>query len=162
MIAIAILGILITLGVPSYKAWIQNTQIRNAAESIQNGLLFSRGEAVRSNIAVSFTLSGTGSAWTVAQTVTATTLQSSPFSEGAKNVVVTPTPACATTITFNGLGRLINNCDASATIVYDIKVPSTILADGDQRKLRITIGSPGGDIRMCDPAVTDSGDPRKC
>lgn len=161
MIAIAIFGILIALGVPSYTVWLQNTQIRNAAESMQNGLLLARAEAVRSNIAVSFTL-GTGSAWTVAQTATGTTLQSSPFSEGAKNIVVTPTPACATTVTFNGLGRLINNCDASITIAYDIQVPNTILPDSDQRKLRITIGNPGGSIRMCDPAVTDSGDPRKC
>ena len=38
MIAIAIGSVLLMLGIPSFKSWIQNTQTRTAAESILNGL----------------------------------------------------------------------------------------------------------------------------
>lgn len=163
MIAIAILGLLLGLGVPSFGAWIQNTQIRNAAESVQNGLNLARAEAVRRNIAVKFTL-GTGSSWTVALSSAGTSIQSNPNSEGASNATVTATPAGATTATFNGLGRIIANADGSAIVTQlDFAVPTTILSASEQRELRITIDTPGGSIRMCDPDPSvSSGDPRKC
>ena len=56
MVGIAIFGLLSALAVPSYSAWIQNTQIRTAAESIVNGLQLARDEALRRNQSVDFVL----------------------------------------------------------------------------------------------------------
>ena len=50
------MGILFIMGVPSFKSWIQNTQIRTATEAIQNGLELARAEAVRRNTQVRFQL----------------------------------------------------------------------------------------------------------
>ena len=50
------MGILFIMGVPSFKSWIQNTQIRTATEAIQNGLEVARAEAVRRNTQVRFQL----------------------------------------------------------------------------------------------------------
>ena len=44
LIGLVILGVLMALGVPSFFAWLQSTQVRNAAESIQNGLQLARAE----------------------------------------------------------------------------------------------------------------------
>lgn len=164
MIAITILGILAAMAYPAYTAWIQNTQIRNAAESVQNGLQFARAEAVRRNLAVRFSL-GTGSSWAVVLDAANTTVQSRPSGEGSANVVVTATPSGAATVTFNGLGRVIANSDATLSVSqYDFAVPTAILPASQQRPLRVVIENPGGSIRMCDPnpSLAALGDPRAC
>jgi len=157
MIGVAIMAILLAIGLPGFNVWIQNTQIRTATESIQNGLQLARAEAVRRNEQVNFIL-GTGTSWTVS-TVAGTAIQSRPSSEGSVNVIVTVTPAGATTATFNALGRLTNTTTAPTQIELD--VPTTILAADVSRELRINISS-GGQIRSCDPSITATGDPRKC
>jgi type IV fimbrial biogenesis protein FimT len=153
MVAIAILAILLTLGIPNFTVWMQNTQIRTATESIQNGLQLARAEAVRRNEPVSFIL-GTGTSWTVQTVAAGTVIQSRASSEGSVNVTVTVTGG--NTATFNELGRLYNPATAPTRI--DLK--SSIL--GNQgRNLRIDITA-GGQIRSCDPMFTDSNDPRYC
>lgn len=167
-VGLAIVALLAALGLPSLADWIQNTQIRTAAESIQNGLQLARGEAVRRNANVQFVLTapGTtgGTGWTVSLVSTGEVVQSKPAGEGSRKVVLTATPAGATTITFNGLGRTPtappNNADGSAFLTQiDADVPT--LASADSRELRILI-STGGQIRLCDPNVTSATDPRKC
>ena len=59
LVGITIVGILFMLGVPSFKSWIQNSQIRTATEVIQNGLELARAEAVRRNTLVRFQLTST-------------------------------------------------------------------------------------------------------
>lgn len=162
LIGIAIVGILLAVGLPSYKAWIQNSQIRNAAESVLNGMQLARAEAVRRNGNVQL-LFGTASSWTISVPATAEQIQTRSASEGSANVTATMTPAAATTITFNSLGRVVTNADASASITQaDLTVPTTILAASEARELRILIGA-GGNVRMCDPdAGVPVGDPRRC
>ena len=38
MVGIAIVALLLALTAPSFSSWIQSTQIRTAAETLQNGL----------------------------------------------------------------------------------------------------------------------------
>lgn len=59
MIAIVILGILISLGLPNFKDWINNTKLRNAAESSLNGLQLGRAEAVRRNMPIALVITDT-------------------------------------------------------------------------------------------------------
>ena len=61
LIVIAIFSITLTFGVSSYRTWVQNSQIRNAAESIQNGIQRARGEAVKCNANVAFALGAASS-----------------------------------------------------------------------------------------------------
>ena len=162
LIGITIVAILLTVGLPSYSAWIQNTKIRTAAESVLNGMQLARAEAVRRNANVQMVF-GTASSWTVSAPATTEQIRARSAGEGSANVTVTMTPSTATTITFNSLGRVATNADASASITSaDLTVPTTILAASEARKLRIVIG-PGGNVRMCDPdAGVPVGDPRKC
>ena len=167
LIGIAILGIMIAVGLPSYTAWIQNTQIRTAAESVLNGMQLARNEAVRRNINVQLVL-GAQSSWTISvlnpppPTPAPEVIQTRTFGAGSGNVTVTKTPGAATTITFSSLGRVVANADASATITQlDFDVPTTILAATASRNLRILVGA-GGNVRMCDPTVTDASDTRYC
>ena len=163
MIALVILSISLLLGMPSYKAWIQNTQIRNAAESVLYGMQRARSEAVGRNTSVAFVFgAGTDSSWTVRVVDTAEVVTSLSGNEGSRNVTRAVLPANATTITFGSLGLVVTNADASASLMrVDLDVPTTVLSAADSRDLSIVVGV-GGGVRMCDPNVIVVTDPRHC
>lgn len=156
MIVIAIVGLLSIAGVVSYARWMQNQQIRTAAEAILNGMQLARSEAVKRNSPVRFVL-GTQSGWTVTVVSDGSQVQTRSAQEGSSNASVTVTPNGATTISFNGFGRVTSNSDGSASITQ-IDIDNL---RGD-RPLRVTVGA-GGTLRMCDPSTKlQAGDPRAC
>jgi type IV fimbrial biogenesis protein FimT len=161
MIVIAIFSITLTFGVSSYRAWVQNSQIRNAAESIQNGIQRARGEAVKRNANVEFSLLA-ASSWQVDLPGSAV-IETRSSKEGSKNVTVTVAPVGATTITFSNLGTVAANADASASLTQ-IDLTSAVVMTG-LRPLRVALGV-GGNARVCDPdpaiAAKNPPDPRRC
>jgi len=150
--ALAILGILISLGLPSFIQMLRNAEIRAAAESVSNGLQRARAEAVSRNTRVKFVL-GTGTAWTVDYVTkpvpTDPPIDSRESNEGSENTRVSSSLAsdatAATTITFNQLGQVVANADASKTLAQ-----VNFVATGANQGLRVTIGD-GGSARVCDP-----------
>ncbi len=159
MIGVVVLAILMSLAMPSFQAWLQNTQIRNAAESIQNGLQRARAEAVGRNTDVEFVLTA-GSSWTIRVVSSGEVLESRSGSEGSRDVTVAVTPLGATTVTFNNLGSVkATNADASAPFTQ-VDLDSSVLAAAASQELRVTIGF-GGNVRMCDPNAP-AGSPRAC
>lgn len=170
MVVLAIVGILTLLGLPYYGKMIENTQTRNAAESIQNGLRATRAEAVRRNTTVRFHLtSQAGLAdWitclpdaanpaAVCAPNTADAVQWWSANDGAPNARVSvaglgapgvatpltvPPPAA---VTFDGLGRALGG-----TFRIDIASVNT-QGNAVGRRLVIQI-SPSGQVRMCDPS----------
>lgn len=152
-ITIAIAAILIALAVPSFKIMLANAQIRTAAQALHDGLQLARVEAIRRNERVIFT-KGTQSAWTVSIESDASTVQTRPYTEGSTAATVSVTPNGAIKVTFNSLGRVVANTDASNSISQlDIDVPITLIPAADSHELRITITT-GGAIRLCDPNAT--------
>lgn len=154
-IGMLIFSILLALAAPSFNNWMQSSQIRTAAEAIQNGLQLARAEAVRYNNQVQFAL-GTGSSWIVGcVTPTATcpaTIQSRNAAEGSRNVTVA---ANQTTVAFNGLGRVTPVPAGDININITNPVGGTCAPGGSMRCLRV-VTTVGGQIRMCDPALTFS------
>ncbi|MCK6408801.1 MAG: GspH/FimT family pseudopilin [Thauera sp.] len=155
MVTVAVLSLLMVLAVPSFTEWIQNSRIRTAAESLQNGLQLARGEAVKRNAGVEFALVGTTGGWVVRLAVGGTVIQQRAGAEGAAGVVVTAAPAGATSVRFDGLGR---TNETLASIAID--VPTSALSAARSRDLRITVSRDGA-VRMCDPNVTGT-DLRSC
>lgn len=165
MISIVILGLALVFGLPGIAQWMQNSQIRTAAESVRNGLESARAEAVRVNMPVEFSLTSPGvtggTGWSVKVVRTGTVVQSKPDGEASRSAVLSTTPSGAKKVTFTGLGRVqAKNADGTNPITL-VDVDSATLAASDSRNLRITIAT-GGEIRMCDPNVSDTGDPRRC
>jgi type IV fimbrial biogenesis protein FimT len=165
MIGIAVFAITIAFGISSYRVWIQNTQIRNAAESIQNGLQRARGEAVKNNARVAFILgAGNLSNWTVntispAGAIVLPAIESKVSNEGSVNATRTVLPLLATTLTYGSLGTLVANADGSASLTQ-VNINSAVLSAADARNLRIAISAMGG-IKMCDPHLAASS-PASC
>lgn len=159
-VIVAVLGILVTIAVPSFRAILINSQVRNAAESIANGLQKARGEAVARNRNVEFVL-GTGSSWTVRLAPAGTVIEARAASEGSRDVTLTATTGlgvAATMVTFNGLGaRAVN---AGSPVPPSIEVVN-LTAPNATRALVVNIGA-GGNARMCDPSLTTGSSPRAC
>ena len=162
LIGLVVLSLLLGLGVPAFRTWIQNTQIRTAADALLNGLQVARAEAIRHNRLVQFQL-GNQTEWSVSTVaVPPEQLQYRPNTEGTTSTAVTVTPGGATTVTFNSMGGTVANNDTSQTITA-IDIRSSNLSSA--RTLRIVV-SPSGAARMCDPPTNvpalPAGDPRAC
>jgi type IV fimbrial biogenesis protein FimT len=180
VITVTIAAFLLAALMPSIGTWMRNSRLRTAAESISNGLQQARNEAVRRNQPISFflvsdvdaismsdgcALSASGSGWVVAPASPAgrcatdrdtfVSLRVAGDTANGLSVSATDnTPAAATTVTFNGYGQISN-----ASAISCIKL--TNASDTTTRKLNIAVNA-GGQIRMCDPAVSDLNDPRVC
>ena len=172
VIGIAIIAILLTLSLPSMQLWMRDLQIRAGAESILEGLQLARQEAVRRNANVIFTLTSAGglSDWTVTDLSTApvTVIQSRSSSAGTPNArliastalaqVYTNTPTAVAVlpagVTFNGTGRVNPGANLRRIDVTNVQ---SIAA----RRLVINI-SPGGQMRLCDPAFTLANSSQGC
>ncbi len=178
MVALVIVSLLFALAATSYSGWMQNQQIRNAAESVLNGIQVARSEAVKGNVRVRFVLCGLpSSSWEVLAAAPAAAapaaslacgagsnaaageirVQERSAQEGSRLAQITVTPNGAATVTFGGAGRVEVNADGSARITQiDVSTPT-----GD-RPLRITLGA-AGNTRMCDPSPQlPATDPRHC
>lgn len=187
VVTIAVLALILFATMPNIGIWLDNTRIRNVADSLQNGLQIARGEAVRRNQNVSFwlvsmndpgklsndcALSSSSGSWVVSvnspisHCADAPSIISSPMivtgravGDSGGKVSVTAVQSDGTTagnsVTFNGFGRVAN-----ADPIQKIDVTGTGTGV-TYRNLRIAISS-AGQVRMCDPAVSDANDPRKC
>lgn len=189
VVVVALMALLLMAVMPSASAWIRNTQIRSVATSLQTGLQRARAEAMRRNTNVRFSLvrlsnsavmdnscsvGEDGMSWVVslddpagkcATAVSDTTepriLDKHATGSGSQSVVVHGDDVAskdADTVVFNGFGRAVDMSPAATltTLNIDNNVPGD-----DFRALRIVVGT-GGAIRMCEPKVTASSDPRKC
>lgn len=166
MVGLTIFAILVAAGAPNFSTFIRNSRIRNAADSIQTGLTLAKAEAVRRNTNVKLALAGTNSAWSVgcasASDDCPDPIQSRP-AEGSANTSVTASDA---TISFNGLGRVTTALASGTTATFNITGATgdtCVAAGGTTRCLRVIV-TLGGQIRMCDPALTSTrpSDPQAC
>ena len=181
MVGLAILGLLLLAVLPDMTQWVRNTRVRNAAESIQNGMQKARMEALRRNASVTFwlvtsadgscALSSAAGSWVIsldnpsghcgdaASTDTAPRIvEAHSAGDGYVDVVVssraTDGATAAKSVTFNGFGQVVNGSTDVATVNFTHAITT------DTRPLRVTV-APGGGVRMCDPSVV-STDARAC
>jgi type IV fimbrial biogenesis protein FimT len=162
LVALGIIAMLMGVALPSFRVWVQNSQIRAAAEAIFNGVQAARNEAIRKNSVFELTVHD-GTAWDICPSTDpypcATPVMTRAHDEGSTNAVLTATPGGTDTVAFNGLGRVIANANGSLSMIQ-IDIDNPQLAAADKRLMRILV-SPGGATRLCDPQVA-AGDPRAC
>jgi len=167
LIAVSIFAFLLMIAGPQYADFMGNMQIRNGGENTLNGVRRAQAEAIRNNSQAQFVLDPTPctGGWQVLRLNDETTafdaVESYVFSDGACKVTASAAPSAATIVTFNGMGRIVPNPDASATLRW-IEITNTNVST--PRKLRVLVNpqTPGG-IKLCDPDPgVASDDPRVC
>lgn len=148
IVTLAIAGLLFFFVVSSFGGVMKSFQVRNAGEALLNGVQLARGEAISRNQNAEFIL-GANTAWKVRLAGSAVDLHSRESAEGSTDVVRVTDPIAATTITFNPLGGVIANADASGTLTQ-----IDVIAQGTSRTLRLNIGA-GGRPKLCNPNKAD-------
>ncbi|MFW5431823.1 MAG: GspH/FimT family pseudopilin [Methylophilaceae bacterium] len=160
MVTVAIIGVLMGYGLPSYTNWLENSRVRNVAGSILNGLQKARASAVTNNALVTFTL-GANNSWTIGcptATATCPALIDQYTADGSSgNITATTTPANKTTITYSNLGTRVISAAVAAISFNQVDVASSNVSS---RALRVVVGT-SGSARMCDPAFS-LPDPKGC
>lgn len=188
IVGMAVLALLMALGMPQYATFVSNARLRTTAEGINNGLNLARAEAVKRNTRVELLFTDEepieGLVNTVASVVDAPNwmvrawvpstnsyefidgklgAEGSGKSEGTGVVVTTVTGGVYTGIvTFTGFGAL----NTAQPISFQVTYPTagtcdTVATPGPLRCLNVTV-TPGGQVRICDPKVTDTKDTRAC
>lgn len=182
VVAVSVLGILIAAGLPSMADWIHSTHVRNLAETTQMGLQKARAEALKRNQLVTFwlvsgsvaapdnncVLSSASAAWVISLDDPTGKCGSAPSTTDAPRLVETYGPgsnasgitvaavddsgSAATSVSFNGYGQRVGAGISTIDIAHD---------DTSVRPMRVQISTTGG-VRMCDPKVVDTTDPRAC
>lgn len=157
MVAFVVLGILVSAGVPAFRDWLINSQVRTATDAVKDGLQLARAEAVKRNAPVRLSLPDpTRSGWLIETldrtTATWTAVQQRNAGEGTAGVLVAASQA---TVTFVGSGGVMPLPAQAITI--DVSHPAggscqTVSGGGEVRCLRVTVAA-GGQVRMCDPAA---------
>lgn len=178
LIGLAVLGLMIAIGMPSLATWMQNTQVRSAAESILQGLQVARAEAIRKNTQAIFKLTSSSGVpdWSVLADdptiagISLTVAVQSWSGVQEKNARVGVELSTATTatpystaitsgtglpasVTFDNFGKMVN-----AGIS---RIDVTNSADSSARRLVIII-TPFGQVKMCDPALSLASNPEGC
>jgi hypothetical protein len=143
-------------------------QIRNGAENTLAGVRRAQAEAIRVNKMVEFVLDPTpcSGGWQVTRFNDETaafddTVETYKYADGACKVTPSAEPSDATMVTFNGLGRIVPNADASSVIKW-IQITNTNVSS--PRNLRVVVNPlTASGIKLCDPdAGVASSDPRFC
>jgi type IV fimbrial biogenesis protein FimT len=173
MVTIVLLALLLGLAVPAFSTWTRNAQVRSVSDTLQSGLRLAQAEAVRRNRQVVFFLTSTkdcsstaasaanGAYWQI-RTVpllngeATDALQCGVLNDVADGVSITgPRALC-----LNSMGRQVANASpgvTGATCTLSVTGSSVydVAATGGDRSLRVSV-SLGGQVRMCDPARTQS------
>jgi type IV fimbrial biogenesis protein FimT len=157
VMAVAVVGTVVGLGMPNVSEYIQNRHIRTQTESIASGLAFARAESVRRNELVDFR--ATGANWSVVVQSDGTILTARSGAETARAAVtVNGTAPAGLAITFNGTGRIVSG---NAGTVFNVDHSSgSCLPSGTYRCLRVMMNS-GGQVRSCDPQAPSAA-PQSC
>ncbi len=164
LVAVSLFGLLIALAVPMYSDFLSNSQVRNAAEAMLNGVLAAQTTAINANTQVQLVVTpATG--WQIVEVSpdpSTTPVLPAPFQlgNGAPNAHVVPTPPGATEITFDPFGHIIPNPDATATISC-IEVTNSQVATARALTVVVSNTNQATGTKLCDPLAAPT-EPQAC
>jgi type IV fimbrial biogenesis protein FimT len=167
-VVMGVIAIVSAVAFPSVMSMIGNAQIRSVGESFRNGLQLARAEAVTRNQQVRFKLNADNS-WEVGcvnvvgdtdgdgvENCPAIISQKSAKEGSGSNIVITKVGS--DNVIFNSFGTQAS----IAGQLSQINIDNPNLSSSAVKKIQVFLPAGGGSVRMCEPAITDPTDPRKC
>ena len=169
LIAVALIGILSAATLPGFSGFLNGQKVNLAANNVYTAMQLTKASAIQQNARMALVFEPTLGSWcifnrTEEPTSTACSWTSNTLETGVLRKYIEPMPiglaiavlpASATQITYDGLGRVVPNSDASATIT---NVTVTMPTDPGRAN---TVQLSNGIVRLCDP-LKAVGDPQAC
>jgi len=164
LIAFAIMGILVALGVPQFTAMIQRSNVKSAVEFYGEGMRYARSMAIQRNVVARFLLDD-NNGWTVAW---CQPTSNAPCNEAAKwtddrsrsgnalgDLKITTCPGDVKEIDFSALGWVTAQ---GVVPMAALRIDSPNI-EVRSAQLQINLS---GTVSQCDPTITSSADSRYC
>jgi type IV fimbrial biogenesis protein FimT len=129
MITLAVLGILITIGVPSFNDLVQNQRVKAATSDIYSSLTLARSEAIKRNAEVNIVRNG--SSWSNGWTVQTTDATPVPLKSQAAFTDITVSAASSeSVIRYRRDGRLNTSAPnmPAPSVVVSLSGNSNVIA----------------------------------
>lgn len=180
VVTLSVLALLLAVAIPNVTDWMRSTQMRTMAETMQNGLMKARMEALRRNRSVSFWLVSPGSSTTLDNNCALSSTSGfwvisveDPTSKCGTDPSPTVSPMIVETYNASGsavisvAGLASDGATAASSVSFNgfgqVVTSTSRLAQINitgSRNMRIEISSTGS-VRMCDRGVAAS-DARAC
>lgn len=167
MAIVIIVGILYAAAAPNLRTFLANQQVKEVARGLMSGAQEARSFAIARNGNVSVIYNG--KSWCIFDRVVSVSFacdtSTTVLEEGElRKFIAAPSPTVdvefvpsdSIELTFNGVGRIVTNGDASDPIAQ-LNVSTQ---DGLDRVYRVDFSS--GTMRMCEATLIRPGDPRAC
>ena len=169
LIAVALIGIISAATLPGFAGFLNGQKVNLAANNVYTAMQLTKSSAIQQNSRVALVFDSTRGSWcifdrNIEPSSTTCSWTSNALETGVlrKHIEPMPTgltiavlPASANQITYDGLGRVVPNSDASATIT---NVAVTMPRDpGRANSVQLNNGL----VRLCDP-LKAVGDPQAC
>lgn len=167
MAVLLVVCILYGYGAPNLRSFLVNQQVKDVARSLLTGAFEARSYAIAHNGNVGLVYSGMS--WCIYDrritnltTCDTTTSELVPgelrkfVARAEPSVRVEVVPATAMQLSFNGLGRIVENITGDEKV---LKFEVTAASDSN-RTYRVDFED--GALRMCESTVSIPGDPRTC
>ena len=157
-----LIEILVAMTIGILLLLMSDSEIRNGAQSVAEGMRTAQAAAISHNLNAQFVLTGTGWTAQMADPPNAV-LQTASFLEGSKYAVfnaVDIANAAATTVTFNALGQVV----PSATNIVKVDVTKPSVTGTHPLRVMVgdlTAGTTFNGVKLCDPAFPAT-DPKGC
>lgn len=178
-VALTVMAVLLSLGMPSLSGYIQNARLGGAAKSFYSGVQTARSEAIKRNGDVEFVMTNTpvasgienslvanaqGRNWVVRARASASApyelIDAKSILEGGGAAPAVTVAASAAMVTFNSLGGTTSG--VGQTIVLENPAMGLCTPLGPVRCWDVVV-APGGQVRLCNPdAAASASDTRKC
>lgn len=185
LIGLSLMAILMALAAPSFSGMLVNWKVRGMAENVSAALQLARAEAIKRNGDVRFALvesvpvlitgstgptysaDNSGDHWAVfAESAGTYSLIDSRVTPDSATAFTSSTTGATNSgeVVFDSMGRAR---ELTANASFDVSAPGSTCATATDKSgntvrcLRVVV-TPAGSVRMCDPAVSDATDTRKC
>ena len=172
MVAIAVLGILLSIGVGSYSSLFKRNELRGASESLYSLITYAKSESIKSNALVAVTFKeGTNGNWCAGlKTVPAVATGASnkcdcTLATGATSCEIKTSATTSRLVTISGgefkkVGLTVDTTMSESTIIFDSVrgMPSStgrtlgpLLLKTDEQQVKVEVNVMGNVKSSCAP-----------
>lgn len=127
MVVLTILGVMMGIGIPSFRNFIGSQRAKSASYELVTALMLARSEAIKRNGDVTIT-PPTASTWTSGWTVANSAGTALQVQDEFTNITISTNPSPLATVTFKGTGRPTASAKwqiASATTTRCVKLDTS-------------------------------------
>lgn len=140
MIVVAIVGVLVSIAMPSFSKMLERNRLKEATEALKMDLMLARTEAIKQSINLNVSIKTNGSAWCYGIDNDNTSCDCSVAGDCALKTVDGNQ--------FNGIALMSSDVDIAFDYRRGTASPQSVILDTTHYQTKIIVSN-GGRVRVC-------------